>query len=89
MPNTIGVRELKNEASRVLRAVREQMAEYVITVRNVPVAVLRPLTEAEMEKLRQVETDDAMAEMKLLSQQIGAAWTSPRSGVELVEEQRR
>ena len=89
MPNTIGVRELKNEASRVLRAVREQMAEYVITVRNVPVAVLRPLTEAEMEKLRQVETDDAMAEMKLLSQQVAAAWTSPKSGVELVDEQRR
>ncbi len=27
MPTTIGVRELKNQASRVLRAVREEMAK--------------------------------------------------------------
>jgi len=29
---TIGVRELKNQTSRIVRAVREGMAEYVITV---------------------------------------------------------
>jgi prevent-host-death family protein len=32
MPTTIGVRELKNQTSRIVRAVREEMAEYVITV---------------------------------------------------------
>jgi prevent-host-death family protein len=89
MPVTIGVRELKNKASRILRAVREEMAEYVITVRDEPVAVLRPLTDEEMQKLHQVEVDDAMTEMKTLSRQIAAAWTSPKSGVELVNEQRR
>jgi len=30
MPTTIGVRELKNQASRVVRAVREEMAEPAI-----------------------------------------------------------
>jgi hypothetical protein len=45
--------------------------------------------EEGMQKLRQVELDDAMAEMKALSRQVAAAWTSPKSGVALVDEQRR
>ena len=89
MPNTIGVRELKNHTSRVIRTVREEMSEYVVTLRGEPVAVLRPLTEEEAERLRQVETDAALAEMKALAQEVGAAWSSDRSGVELVTEQRR
>ena len=89
MPTTIGVRELKNQASRVIRAVREEMAEYVITVRDEPVAVLRPLTDEDRQKLRQAEVDNALAEMKALAQQVAAAWESPKSGVELVGEQRR
>lgn len=44
----IGIRQLKNEASEILRAVREEGVEYVITYRGQPVAVLRPLeTPAE------------------------------------------
>ncbi len=89
MSAIIGVRELKNHTSRIVRSVREQMAEYVITVRNKPVAVLRPLTDKDVQRLRQTKTDDALTEMKLLAQQVAAAWTSPKSGVELVNEQRR
>ena len=89
MPETIGVRELKNHASRLLRAVREEMAEYVVTLRGEPVAVLRPMTEEEAQRLRQVEIDKSLAEMKTLAEEVGAAWTSEKSGVELVAEQRR
>jgi len=89
MPTTIGVRELKNQTSRVIRAVREEMAEYVVTLRGEPVAVLRPLTEEEAQRLRRVEIDETLAEMKTLAQQVAAAWTSQKSGVELVAEQRR
>jgi prevent-host-death family protein len=89
MPVTIGVRELKNHASRVIRAVREEMAEYVITLRGEPVAVLRPLTKEEAQQLRQTEIDEALAEMRTMAQEIAAAWTSDKSGVELVVEQRR
>jgi prevent-host-death family protein len=39
----IGIRQLKNETSEILRAVREDKAEYVITYRGEPVAVLRPV----------------------------------------------
>jgi prevent-host-death family protein len=89
MPTTIGVRELKNHTSRVIRAVREEMSEYVVTLRGEPVAVLRPLTEEEAQRLRQGEIDAALAEMKTLAQEVASAWTSDRSGVELIAEQRR
>jgi prevent-host-death family protein len=89
MPDRIGVRELKNQATRILRAVREEMAEYVITLHGDPIAVLRPLTDEEVESLRLAGADKDLAEMKDLAQEIGAAWTSPQSGVELVSEQRR
>jgi prevent-host-death family protein len=86
---TIGIRELKNQASRIMRTVREEMAEYVITLQGKPVAVLRPFTQEDTQKLRQIEIDEALAEMKTLARQVADAWTSPKSGVELVEEQRR
>ena len=89
MPSTIGVRELKNKTSRILREVREEMAEYIVTLRGEPVAIIRPLTEDEAQRLRQLETEKSLAEMKSLAREVAAAWTSSRSGVELVSEQRR
>ena len=89
MPITIGVRELKNHTSRVIRAVREEMSEYVVTLRGEPVAVLRPLNEDELQRLRQMEIDIALEEMKALAQDVASAWTSEKSGVELITEQRR
>ena len=89
MARKIGVRELKNQTSRVLRTIREEMAEYVVTLRGEPVALLRPLTEDEAERLQQDDIAKAMAEMKTLAEEIGAAWSSDKSAVELVSEQRR
>lgn len=42
---TIGVRELKNQATEVLRTVREQETEYIVTYRGKPVAMLVPMNE--------------------------------------------
>jgi prevent-host-death family protein len=89
MPETVGVRELKNQASRVIRKVSEQMVEYVVTVRGRPVALLRPLTQDEAQRLRQAEVDAGLAEMKALAQRVADAWVSDKSGVELVAQQRR
>ncbi len=89
MTTRIGVRELKNQASRVVRSVREEMAEYIITVQGEPVAVLRPFTGEDEQKLRQAEIDQTLAEMETLAQQVAQAWKSPKSGLELIEEQRR
>lgn len=89
MPITVGVRELKNQTSRIIRAVREEMVEYVVTLRGEPVAVLRPLTEEEAQRLHQTEIDETLVEMKMLAREVAASWTSDKSGVELVTEQRR
>jgi len=89
MPTTIGIRELKNKASSVLRAVREDMVEYVVTLRGEPVAVLRPLTKSETRRLHQLRIEEALVEMKSLAEEVGDAWSSDKSGVELVSEQRR
>ena len=89
MPTTIGVRELKNQASRIVRSVREEMTEYIITVQGEPVAVLRPFTDKDEQQLRQAKIEETLAEMKSLAQQVAAAWKSPKSGIELVAEQRR
>lgn len=45
----IGIRRLKNETSEILRSVREEGAEYVITYRGQPVAVLRPVEQSSQD----------------------------------------
>jgi prevent-host-death family protein len=89
MPKTIGVRELKNKASRVIRTVREDMVEYIVTLRGEPVAVLRPLTVSEAERLRGLQREEALAEMRSLASEVGKSWSSDKSGVELISDQRR
>lgn len=42
----IGVRELKNHATEILRQVRENRAEYVVTYYGQPVAVILPIDES-------------------------------------------
>ena len=88
MTESIGIRELKNQTSRVLRVVREEMAEFIVTHHGKPVADLRPLTDEESQQLRRHEAEKAMAEMKSFAREV-AAWTSDKSGVELISEQRR
>lgn len=91
----VGVRELKNQATEILRDVRENRAEYVVTYRGRPVAVLLPVDEAwlEAEARRAVETvtpgEDVWAELEALRQEIDQGWRSKKTAAELVSEQRR
>ncbi len=86
---TIGVRELKVQATRIVRAVRETRAEYVITVHGQPAAVIRPYTIEDAARERRERVEAHLAEIDALAAEVGGAWASPQSGVELVEEQRR
>ncbi|HUX77771.1 MAG TPA: type II toxin-antitoxin system prevent-host-death family antitoxin [Anaerolineae bacterium] len=78
----VGVRELKNRASEIIRAVREEGAEYVITYRGQPVARLVPVIGEE-------DDEQAWQELEWLSQEISAQWRSDKSAVELLTEMRR
>jgi prevent-host-death family protein len=68
----VGVRELKNQATEILREVRENRAEYVVNYRSRPVAVLLPIDEEWLaeETDRAVEataaSEDLWAELEAL-----------------------
>lgn len=89
MAEKIGVRELKNQVSQIVRTVHEEMAEYVITVRGEPVAMLRPITDTDEQAWRQSEIDVFVTQMDILAQQVADEWRSEKTAVELLEEQRR
>ena len=91
----VGIRELKNQATEIIRNVRENQVEYVVTYHGRPVAVLLPVDEAwlDAEARRAAESvrpgDDVWAELEALRQEIGQSWQSEKTAVELVSEQRR
>jgi len=88
MTHRIGVRDLKNRTSEIVREVHEREAEFVVTLRGEPVAVLRPFP-ADERKLHQAQREEALAKLDSLAEQIARSWRSPKSAVELIEEQRR
>jgi len=86
----IGVRDLKAKASEIVRTVREERAHYVITHRGHPVALLLPLEEPKFEgELDVKRADSVWEELIALGEEIGRAWQSPKTGVELLSEMRR
>jgi prevent-host-death family protein len=85
----IGVREFKNKATTVVRSVRENQEEYLITVDGVPAAVLRPVTPEVEEAQRQEQIEQHLRELDDLADEITAAWKSPLSAAEIVAQQRR
>ncbi|MSQ13675.1 MAG: type II toxin-antitoxin system Phd/YefM family antitoxin [Dehalococcoidia bacterium] len=82
----VGIRELKDHASELLREVRESKETIMITYRGKAVAQLVPVTDPE--KLRG-EARAAWAEMDKLAEEIGRKWPKGVSAVEAVREQRR
>ena len=48
----VGIRQLKNEASKIVGEVRERGVEYVVTYRGQPVAELLPISGVESEEER-------------------------------------
>jgi len=94
MPN-VGVKELKDQATEILRNVREEQAQYIVTYHGRPVAVLLPVDEAWMraEQDRAARaarpSPDLLAELEALRAEIDASWSSEKTAVELIAEGRR
>lgn len=86
----IGVRELKERASEIVRRVREQRARYIITYRGRPVAVVAPLGDAPLTNLPPAEeVENAWDELDRLGEEIGSGWRSPLTSTEILAETRR
>jgi prevent-host-death family protein len=94
MPS-IGVKDLKNQATEIVRAVREERAEYIVTYYGRPVALLLPVDEAwlQAEQARTVRppqpSPELLAELEALRAEIDQSWRSGKSGVQLIAEGRR
>ena len=86
----VGVRELKNRATEIVRHVREDRAEYIITYYGRPVAVLLSVEEAwlEEEARRAAQAarpgEDIADQLEALRREIDRRWTSEKTAVELL-----
>ena len=74
---TIGVRQLKNEATQIVRAVKDQNAQFVITVNGQPVATLRPYSERDIAGLHRTQAAAELAAIDRIARDVGAAWVGP------------
>jgi prevent-host-death family protein len=81
----IGIRELKNQASEILRAVREEGAEYVITHRGKPVAVLLPVRESR--RLTAQPGSETAERLEVLGLEIDADGKGEAPAVELISDE--
>jgi prevent-host-death family protein len=83
---SIGVRELKQRTSEVLRRVRERQERVEVTVRGEVVAVLVPVGRRSATKRR---TTNVWTDVDRLAREITARWPRGVSGAAAVSEGRR
>jgi len=83
---TVGVRELKQRTSDILRRVRQGKETIFITYRGRVVARLEPVKDDDVAR---TESLAVWAEMDELAREIGANWPAGVSALEAVQEQRR
>lgn len=81
---TVGIRELKQHASEIIRRVREEGSEIQITYRGEVVALLIPVTRSASQKEAR-----AWADIDHLAAEIGARWPIGVSAADAVNESRR
>ena len=82
---TVGVRELKQQASELVRLVRETGSQVQVTYRGKVVALLIPV-----ERSREPEQEaQAWMELDRLAAEIGARWPAGISAEQAVPEDRR
>lgn len=84
-----GVRELKAQASEIVRRVRERKARYIITYRGRPVAILQPLEGVPPGEAAPAIEASAWQELERLGALIGKGWRAPVSSAELLSKMRR
>ena len=74
---TIGVRQLKNQATQIVRSVRDEHAQYVITVNGAPIATLRPYSDRDIAGLHRTQAAAELAAIDRLAQEVGEVWDPP------------
>jgi len=86
---SIGVREFRKDASRVLRYVRQRRKDVVVTYRGKPIARIVPVDKADQAPASPLVPGALWDEMDELAAEISAAWRGSKSGADAVGEDRR
>ena len=90
---TIGVRELREHTTQVLRQVRERRAEYVVTYQGRPIALLLPIdsdaVEEAMVQAGRRSVEGGLETYRRVIEQIRRGWPTDKSTQELMDEIRR
>jgi prevent-host-death family protein len=81
----IGIRELKEHASEVMRRVREERDSYVVTFHGRAIARIVPTQEAA----DAVTPREWLGRWDELGKEISAGWPADVSAVDAVRDQRR
>lgn len=84
--HSIGVRELKAQASKILRRVREGGETIEVTYRGRVVARLVPVDRSQSAP---AELDAVWADLDRLAAEVGAHWSGEGTAVDAVREGRR
>jgi prevent-host-death family protein len=79
MPTKIGVRQLKNEASRILRDVRNSGEQFILTVDGEEVAMLTPIPKSRDASQRLASRTRALEAADRLAHEVALAWKSDKS----------
>jgi prevent-host-death family protein len=82
---TIGIRELKQQASELIRLVRETGNEVQVTYRGKVVALLVPVVSPE----NKTSEGQAWVRIDTLAAEIGARWPKDVSASQAITENRR
>lgn len=89
----VGVRELRQRTAEVLRQVREEKAEYVITYQGRPIALLLPVdtevVEATMVEASKQSVTGGWDAYVRVAEQIRQAWPAERETQQVLNEVRR
>ena len=89
----IGVRELREQASKVIRQVRKEGAEYVVTYPGRPVAIILPLdterAEAEIVQASKKAVPESWETFERLAKELRQVWPSDISTQDLMDAVRR
>jgi prevent-host-death family protein len=83
---SIGVRELKENTSRILRRVREKGEEIQITYRGQVIARLTPVARTRQSTK---DMEIVWSDLDRLAAEIGSCWPVEVNAVEAVREARR
>ncbi len=82
----VGIRELKTQASDIIRRVRENNESYIVTYRGRPVAKLEPVQNNEEQLARDLSI---LEEMDRLAEEITKHWPKGLSAADAVSADRR